>query len=186
MSKKRRTISAEFKLKIVLETLKGQRMIKEIASEYEVHPNQITKWKKQFYENGPSLFSLEKNTKIDKPDENEVKFYKKIEEQQKVINSLRESLVKYPVKQKRQLIEPNNKKISIKKQCDLLELTRSAYYYSPKKISPLNVKLMKIIKEIIIKNPKYGSRTIVDIILRQEGIKVNRKRIQRLLKLIDK
>ena len=48
MSKKRRTFSNALKFTIVLEAIKGQRQVTEIAAEYNVHPNQITTWKKQF------------------------------------------------------------------------------------------------------------------------------------------
>jgi transposase-like protein len=51
VSKKRRKFSNELKFTIVLEAIKGQRQISEIATEYQVHPNQISNWKKQFLSN---------------------------------------------------------------------------------------------------------------------------------------
>ena len=47
MAKQRKTYSAELKAKIALEAIKGQRTVNEIAAQYEVHPNQVTNWKKQ-------------------------------------------------------------------------------------------------------------------------------------------
>jgi len=47
MAKQRKTYSAELKAKIALEAIKGQRTVNEIAAHYEVHPNQVTNWKKQ-------------------------------------------------------------------------------------------------------------------------------------------
>ena len=41
----RKTYSPEFKSKLVLEVLRGERMLHEIASEHEVHPNMLTRWK---------------------------------------------------------------------------------------------------------------------------------------------
>jgi len=57
MTKKRRQMSSSFKAKVALEALKGDRPLSEIASEYEVHPNQVTKWKKQLIENSSAVFS---------------------------------------------------------------------------------------------------------------------------------
>ena len=52
----RKKLSAEVKSKIVIKALKEQNTANEIASEYQVHPQQITKWKKQAIDGIPSLF----------------------------------------------------------------------------------------------------------------------------------
>ena len=56
MSGKRRTFTAEFKAKVALEAIKGQRTLAEIAQHYEVHPNQISTWKRQAIEHLASTF----------------------------------------------------------------------------------------------------------------------------------
>ena len=56
----RKKISAEFKSKIVLKVLKEQNTVNEIASEFQVHPVQISKWKKQAIEGLPSLFESQR------------------------------------------------------------------------------------------------------------------------------
>ena len=45
------------KAKIAVEAIKGQRTIQEIASHYEVHPSQVTQWKKQLLAESPGVFS---------------------------------------------------------------------------------------------------------------------------------
>lgn len=50
MSKKRKSFSADFKVKLVLEVLEGEKIINEIASKYEVLPVSLKNWKKQFLE----------------------------------------------------------------------------------------------------------------------------------------
>ena len=57
MGSKRRKHSAEFKFKVALEAVKEQRTVSQLASEYKVHPNQISTWKKQLLSTGGSLFS---------------------------------------------------------------------------------------------------------------------------------
>ena len=60
------------------------------------------------------------------------------------------------------MIEKNHSEISIKKQCKLLDISRSGYYYKPVSISKENLQLMRKIDEIYTESPEYGSRLIRD------------------------
>ncbi len=60
MTKKRQRRSAQFKFQVALEALKEQKPLSQLASEYEVHPTQITQWKKQLLESGSSLFGQQR------------------------------------------------------------------------------------------------------------------------------
>jgi len=53
---KKRPLTTTFKAKIVLEAIKEQSTIASLAQKYEVHPNQITTWKKHFLENVTNAF----------------------------------------------------------------------------------------------------------------------------------
>jgi len=55
--RKRRRFSAEFKARVAREGLKEQKTIAELATEFDVHPNQISQWKKQLVEALPDVFS---------------------------------------------------------------------------------------------------------------------------------
>jgi transposase-like protein len=56
MKQKRRNFTNSFKTKVVLEALKERDTIQQLAVKYEIHPNQITTWKKQFLENADAAF----------------------------------------------------------------------------------------------------------------------------------
>lgn len=57
VSRRRRRHGAEFKARVVLEALKGEKTINELASQYEVHPTQIAAWKRRAMEGLSGLFS---------------------------------------------------------------------------------------------------------------------------------
>jgi len=88
-----------------------------------------------------------------------------------------------PLEARRLMIEPNNSQISIVKQCDLLDISRSGYYYSPVPESPENLKIMRLMDEQYLKTPFYGARRMLAFI-EYQGYSVNIKRIRRLLRLM--
>jgi len=57
MKSGRRNHSAQFKAKVALEALKGAKTTNELGAIYEVHPTQITKWKKRLVSEAPGIFS---------------------------------------------------------------------------------------------------------------------------------
>jgi putative transposase len=73
--------------------------------------------------------------------------------------------------------------LSLKRQCDLLDINRSSIYYKPRPIRPGDLEMMKLIDEQYLKTPVYGTRSMRDYLNRQ-GYKVNRKRVQRLMRLM--
>ena len=56
MTRKRRQFSAKFKAKVAVEAIKGMKTLAELSTEYKVHPNQISAWKKQLLSNASELF----------------------------------------------------------------------------------------------------------------------------------
>ena len=56
MSKKRKQFQASFKSRVVLEALKEQQTLSELSNRFEIHPNQISNWKKQAKEQLPDIF----------------------------------------------------------------------------------------------------------------------------------
>jgi putative transposase len=81
------------------------------------------------------------------------------------------------------LIEVAHAELSISRQCELLGLSRSSFYYEPAAETQENLFLMKLIDRQYTAQPVYGSRRMTAWLQRQ-GYEVNRKRVQRLMRLM--
>lgn len=60
---KRRKFTSEFKVKVVLELLREERTLGEIAAAYEINPNQLATWRREFFEKVPGVFDEPKTIK---------------------------------------------------------------------------------------------------------------------------
>ncbi len=87
------------------------------------------------------------------------------------------------LKEKRKLVHETRSQLSLRKRCQLASLHRSNLYYEPQPASHDDLALMKAIDAIYLQWPFYGSRSITDE-LRGQGHTVNRKRVQRLMRLM--
>lgn len=74
-----------------------------------------------------------------------------------------------------------SKRLPVRRQCELLELNRSTFYYQASPVSSEDLELMRRIDAMYLERPCYASRRIRDW-LQDEGHDVNRKRVQRLLR----
>ena len=74
-------------------------------------------------------------------------------------------------------------RLSIANQCRLLTINRSSFYYRPVPIKAEDLELMRLIDEQYLKTPTWGSRSMRNY-LRRLGYKINRKRVQRLMRLM--
>ena len=90
---KRKSFGKEFKARVAVEAIRGEKTINEIASIYEVHPNQVTKWKKQALQNLPEVMSdrRTKNSREQTPVSVD-KLHEKIGEQSIEIDFLKKKL----------------------------------------------------------------------------------------------
>ena len=76
--------------------------------------------------------------------------------------------------------DPN---LSITRQCQLLSLSRSSFYYAAKGESAANLALMRRLDALFLKYPFFGSRQMVRR-LRREGVRIGRHRVRRLMRLM--
>ena len=84
--------------------------------------------------------------------------------------------------QRRRLVGPDES-VSIRHQCELLGVNRSTVYYAPVEPDPEELALMRLIDEIHLAHPFFGSRNVAKM-LRERGFEANRKRVQRLMRLM--
>ena len=77
------------------------------------------------------------------------------------------------------MVEPEGA-LSIRRQCELVSVSRSGWYYEPVAESAEDLALMRRIDELHLATPFFGSRRLCQE-LRREGRRVNRKRVQRLM-----
>jgi len=78
MSQKRRQHSAAFKFGVALEASKELKTTSQLAQEYNIHPNQISAWKKQLKEQGPDLFQRGGDKAQRKQEQDEAELYEQI------------------------------------------------------------------------------------------------------------
>ncbi|WFF73685.1 IS3 family transposase [Proteiniclasticum sp. QWL-01] len=194
MSKKKKIYSPDFKAKVVLELLSGQHSLNELAQIHQIAPATLSSWHRQFQERAAQIFQSG-------PSDQEEALAQKEEEiavlQQKVgqlsiecdwlkKKNLTKSL---DHKERTELVTPENETLTIKRQCELLDVNRiSVYRTKEERIDhgepEENLTLMTIIDKIHLEHPAWGYRKIAHY-LRNSGHDINRKRVRRLMRLMD-
>ena len=188
MSVKRKSYSADFKAKLVLEALEGEKTINEIASKYEVLPVSLKNWKKQFLENMSLAF--DKSTVV-KEYKDEIETLQKDKDMlaKKVGNLtiekdfLVEKLVSLASSKERKNLLDIKLNLSLNKQCKLLHIGKSSLYYQPKKPFSTGgeLKLLDAINNIYSDFPSYGYRRIHSQLLR-DGYNVGKKLVKKAMR----
>jgi len=74
----RRSYSKEFKARVSLDALKGQKTVSEIASEYKIHPNQVSQWKKKALDGMAELFVRGKSNEVEDLESERDRLYQKV------------------------------------------------------------------------------------------------------------
>jgi putative transposase len=188
MSVKRKTYSADFKAKLVLEVLEGEKTINEIASTYGVIPLSLRNWKKQFLENISLAF--DKSTVVKEYKDEIETLQKSNDELAKKVGNLtiekdflEGKLVSLASSKERKHLVDSKLNMSLNKQCKLLHVSKSVLYYKPTKpfSSGNDLKVLDAINNIYSDFPSYGSRRIHAQLLR-DGYSVGKKFVKKAMK----
>jgi putative transposase len=78
VAQKRKSYNDQFKFKIALEATQGLKTLNEIASQHNLHPNLVSKWKKQLLTEGATVFSNDTARQLQVVDEREAELYEQI------------------------------------------------------------------------------------------------------------
>jgi putative transposase len=188
MSTKRKSFSADFKAKLVLEVLEGEKTVNEIASQYKVLPASLKSWKKQFLENMSLAFDKSTVVKEYKDEIEELKkskdsIAKKLGETIVEKDFLVEKLVSLASSKERKELLDTKLNISLNQQCKLLKIHKSSLYYEPKKpfSTGKEIKLLDAINTIYSDFPSYGYRRITKQ-LQIDGYNVGNKLVKKAMK----
>jgi len=185
--KKGQIYSAEQKTKIVLELLKEEQTVSQLATKYKVTAKSITNWKKQFLENASKAFEDNVSSK---------EHQKEIEKLKKENDLLAKTLGKTTIERdwavgklksldlsnKKSLVE-SKLKISKMRQCRLLGISRATLYYKSKIISQKNIKILHAIDEIYTNNSEYGYRMIHKQLL-EDGYSIGKDRVLKYMGIL--
>jgi len=74
----RQSYSKGFKARVALDALKGQKTVSEIASEYKIHPNQVSQWKKKALEGMAESFARGKSNEVEDLESERDRLYRKV------------------------------------------------------------------------------------------------------------
>jgi len=188
MSVKRKSYSADFKAKLVLEVLEGEKTVNEIASRYEVLPVSLKNWKKQFLENMSLAFDKSTVVKEYKDEIIELRkskdmIAKKLGETIVEKEFLEGKLVSLASSKERKTLLDTKLNLSLNQQCKLLHIGKSSLYYQP--VKPFStssaLKLLDAINNIYSDFPFYGYRRIHSQLLR-DGYNVGKKLVKKAMR----
>lgn len=186
--KKGQNYSAEQKMKIVLELLKEEQTVSQLATKYKVTTQSIGKWKKQFFENASlafeparavQKFKEEIKSKDEEIEELQKQLGKSIVEKEWLAKKLESSISS---KERKTLVE-SGLELSKTRQCELLSISRSSHYYRAVPLSAAAIHLMNRIDEIVTDNSEYGYRFIHQQLL-EEGHSIGKDRVLKYMQIM--
>ena len=142
---RRKRHSAEFTAKVALKALKGMKTVNELGAEYGVHPTQIIQWKRQLQTGVTDIFSTRRTKEGQDHEEGKRRSTKRLDGLSMELDWLK--ILPASVEEKRTWVVPAQPRLSVRRQCELIGLTRSSGSYEPARASEENRVLMRLIDE---------------------------------------
>jgi putative transposase len=185
---KRNRYTSEFKAIVVLELLREESTLNQVASKYQLNPEMISQWKSEFVQNASTMFAKNRDEagKLRREmDEKEARYQQIIGQLSYEIEWLKKNLASNNVMEARKaMAEPDSKKINLTRQAKLLSINRSSLYRKPDHAwYEKDLLDMRLIDEIYTDKPFYGYRRITRE-MQNAGRTINRKRVRRLMHII--
>jgi putative transposase len=174
----RKYYGAKFKAQIALEAIKNNATTTELSNKHGVHPTQIQVWKSTLEKQAVTVFTQQNNSTED-GDKRVAELERKIG-QLTIENDFLKKLHGVPKEERLSMIDKQHKKLSLRRQCILLDVCRSNVYYKPT-IDENESWLANTIHDLWLEMPFYGYRSITAELQRQ-GLNINRKKVLRIMR----
>ncbi|AWV03044.1 IS3 family transposase [Burkholderia sp. JP2-270] len=175
----RRTHSAAFKAKVALAAVKGERTLAELAQQFDVHPDQITEWKRQLQERAADVFGAAGMPSSEPPVDLKA-LHAEIGQLTLEKGFFRRSAHQGGIAERKTMIDRTHA-LPVSQQTRLVGIARSSAYYRPQPVSETDLLLMRRIDELHTEFPFAGARMLARL-LRREGHEVGRRRVRTLMK----
>lgn len=188
---KKRTFTAEFKAKVVIELLKGEKELNQLASEHDIAPNQLRNWKSEFLANAANVFDNKRDEKLRETlKSSEVEkdeLYKKVGQLTTQVDWLKKNL-----KNCLDLIgrvnllraQKDSKELPLSTIAELLDVNRTSAYYKSKDPSETELAIKNSIDKMHTDNPSWGSRQL-SAQLKHMGFNIGRLKTRRYMQEMD-
>jgi putative transposase len=185
--KKGQTYTAQQKANVVLELIKEDKTLNELATQYKVTPKTIQNWKKQFLANASKAFEddgLSNNEELKKLQSENDELAKTLGRTTIERDWAVKKLKSLDLSDKKDLVESKlTTNISMTRQANLIELSRSALYYKPVGFSDIDLQTLNQIDEIYTDNPEYGYRMIHQQLI-EDGYHIGNNRVLKYMGLL--
>jgi len=187
MGKKRKSYSPSFKAKVALAAIRQEKTLSQLSAQFKVHPVAIARWKAHLLDQAAEVF-IDGRTQKPSDDPTVEEFDQEIGRLKIELDGVKKNLKHssennhHSTERKRHAIDPDHPQLSRVRQCQLLHLPRSTYYYEPVAATPEELALMArtdatsaTISRFHFEHPSFGSRRLA------KPFGISRDKSQRLM-----
>ncbi|MFE1572864.1 IS3 family transposase [Comamonas odontotermitis] len=172
-----RNHSPQFKAKVALAALREDKTMAELCQQFELHPNQISDWKRQLLDHASDIFDAGKSASEIAPDL--APLHEKIGRQALEFGFFKQRAHQSGIAERRAMIDRSHP-MTVTRQAQLLGMGRSTVYYLPRPPSAADLALMRAIDELHLEYPFMGARQLSRQLGRR-GIKAGRLHVRTLM-----